>query len=204
MLNKTTFQRVKSYILPAIIVILIIALSVTTCQKQKFKQIEHTSEYQRAISIEKARVVVLSNQAERLKADLYEQREKDSLSQIASNKEIRYWRGKAKATRVIVETVIADNPQLEEFVSNQDSLIATMDVFIDTLQDQKNNQWHDFNKLMAITDQKFKASQEINSHLETLNKDLSKRVRKERNKKTFFKIAAGLLAGAVLYQAIEN
>ena len=197
-------KGVKSYILPAIIVVLIIALSVTQCQKQKFKQIDHTSEYQRAISIEKAMVVVLSNQAERLMEELYEQHEKDSVSVIAYNKEISYWRGKAKSTRVIVKTVIAENPQLEEFVSNQDSLIETMDVFIDTLQDQKADQWQNFNRLLAVTDQKFQASQEINTNLEALNKDLNKRVKRERAKKSAWKIVAGTLAAGIIYQSINN
>lgn len=200
MLEK--IKRYKKLIMPIIIVGLVIALSVTQCQKQKLKHLDLTSQYQSAINIEKARVVVLSNQAERLKADLYEQREKDSLSQISSNKEIRYWRGKAKATRVIVETVIKENPQLEEFVSAQDSLISKMDVFIDTLQDQKADQWRDFNTLLAITDQKFQASGEINKHLESINKDLHKRVRRERSKKTFYKIAAGVLGGALIGKSV--
>jgi len=71
------------------------------------------------------------------------------------------------------------------------------------LELQKVKQWENFNNILTVSERKFQASQELNTHFDQLNKDLSKQVKKQRNLKTFYKIAFGIVVGGLVFQSFN-
>lgn len=201
---KTVIKYAKA--IPYIIIVgLIIALCVTQCSKQKVKLDNHESELRQAIQVEKKRVIDLANREQTLIQKLNTDSVKSSRVVVAlkiENKALRLEVKKAKTIRVV--EIINENPELDKFIDLQDSLIANLDATVDTLELQKVRQWKSFSEILSVNDQKFAASQEINTHYVDLNESLYKSVRKERRRKTVWKIAAGILATGILYQSIQK
>jgi len=200
--NIKTFVKYLPYL---VIIGLVIALSVTQCQNQKHVSDIDVGELQRSVNAEKKRVIDLSNSEQSLKRKIIEDSVKSSRVVVAlkiENKNLRLEVKKAK--NVHVTEIIDQNPDLDKFVDLQDSLIANLDATVDTLELQKVRTWKSFNQILSVSDEKFKASQQINLHLESINSDLRKSVRKERNKKTFWKVATGIAVTGLIFNSLNH
>jgi hypothetical protein len=147
------------FIQPAIILILIIILSVSTCSRQ-VKENKTERKEDKAIETKTARIDSLETLADRLTKEVDKHRVEDSIAKIASNRLIRYWKNKALTQRVKVDTIIQSNPDLKEFVGDQDSLISVIESRNAALEAEKGKQWGNFNRLLSIAEEQTKLEHE--------------------------------------------
>lgn len=187
-----------------IIVLLIAALSITQCSKQKFKAVNHDSELIAAIGTEKKRIIDLENRGQQLIQKLKSDSLKNSASLRVLKRENKALRKEIVISRTNIQYVIDSIPAVDHFVDLTDSLDVIQEATIDSLENQGARQWTAFNSILSVEQEKFKASSELVKHFEEVNKDLEKRVKRERAKKTVWKIAAGLIGGALLYSSVSN
>ncbi len=90
---------------------------------------------------------------------------KDSLSKIASNRLISYWKRKALDSRGRIDTIIQSNPGLKEAFEDADSLLSVTEKRNEALEKEKSTQWNDFNKILSITEEQLKLQQETSAIL---------------------------------------
>ena len=188
----------------AIIGVLIIALSVVTCSKQTIKEENHESELRQAIEVEKRHSVELQNEGEALKQKIKQDSLKSKAVVIALESKIKVLTKEVKKSREIAQPEIDKSPALTEFVSDVDSLDIAQGAIIDSLKSYNVRQWRSFNSLLSIEQEKTQVQTELNSHFVDLNIQVSRQLKKERRKKTFFKITTGIIAGVLLYEVVTN
>lgn len=186
-----------------IIIVLMVIISVNQCSKQSIKS-DHEPELKQYIDAEKKRVIDLFNQGEDLKRKLIDLSQKDSLSVMSLKLENKALRKEVSRSRVSIQYVIDSVPGVKKFVALTDSLDIIQEAMADTLESQKAIQWKSFNRILEISDQKFEASNKMAEDFEAMNKSLSKNIRKERTKKTVWKITAGILATAIIFQSVKS
>ncbi len=192
-------------LIPYVIIIgLVIALSVTQCSKQKVVLDNHEAELKEAINNEKARVIDLQNREQNLKHQLKQDSIKNKSSEISYKREIKALKFTVSELRKPVQQLIDSVPQLDAFVDAQDSVIHFQEGRIDTLTAQYYLRNLKLQGVITLTESKFEASQQINTHYQQLNESLYKQVRKERRKKTIWKIVAGTLAAGIIYQSVTQ
>lgn len=90
---------------------------------------------------------------------------KDSLARVASNRLISYWKNKALNSRSKVDTLIQENPDLKEAFEDSDSLLSVTEKRNQELENEKSKQWTDFNKILSITEEQLRLSQETSDIL---------------------------------------
>lgn len=188
----------------AIIVILIIALCVSTCSKQEIKHDNSEQVYREFINQKEKELVVIQNREQELKEKLHTDSIKNKVSEIAFKREIKLLKFTVSELRKPVQQLIDSVPQLDAFVDAQDSLIHFQEGRIDTLTAQYYLRNIKMNGVITLTEAKFKASQEIRYNVEQLNFQLKKDVRKERRRKTAWKIATGILGALIIYESVSQ
>ena len=85
---------------------------------------------------------------------------KDSLSKIASNRLIKYWKNKALKSRGRIDTLILKDPFVKDAFEDQDSLLASIEIRNNDLENEKLKQWNDFNKILSISEEQLTLQQE--------------------------------------------
>lgn len=209
MLSKlgNMINSIKKYIklVPYIIIVgLIIALSVTTCSKQKLVIDNHESELKANINQKENELVAIQNRGEAKKFQWH----KDSLEMKAS--ENRFKQVAKKATkerdkaRAKIQYLYDSIPEVKEFVdadsvSDQINLDRIREIGLEKISIVKS-----FDSMLSNKDEQLKVCGDLRLHVEQLNFQLKKDVRKERRRKTVWKVAASVLAVGILYQSINN
>jgi len=199
--NIKTFVKYLPYL---VIIGLVIALSVTQCSKQEIKTESHEAEYQAKINAKEAELVTIQNREEELKKKLYTDSLKNSASLQSLKRENKALRKEIVTARANIQNVIDSIPEVDHFVDLTDSLDLIQEATIDTLQNQGARQWTAFNSVLSLEKEKNAVHKEINLHLESINSDLRKSVRKERNKKTFWKVATGIAVTGLIFNSLNH
>jgi len=196
------FKAYFKFIPWAIILILIIILSVSTCSRQKIKLDNNEAELKEQIKTEQAKIAEISAKESVLKMRIYNDSIASNLAKNEYVKKISALKRELGRARKPVQALIDSIPALDNFVDIQDSTINLQDNRIDTLEYEKAEMWAKFNALLSASEEKNKVQIELNSHYQDLNKQLDKQVRRERNKKTFWKVTTGILGGALVAKSI--
>lgn len=199
--NIKRFGKIIPYI---IIVLLVCMLGITQCQKHKARVINYDMDLKHAINREKARVIEMRNREVALIEKIKQDRLKNSASASTYKSQIKALKREIAKVRIVVDIIADTIPSLEVFLSLNDSLISAQEGRIDSLSLEKIRMYNNFNLLLTASNEKFKASNELVKHYEQLNKDLERRVRRERFRKTAWKVASGILAAGIIYQVINN
>lgn len=157
-------KRLFQYLFLIAVITIAGAILISKCSHQvKENKTEHVEDMsvlkntQKSDSLERV-VTTLESQLMITKA-------KDSIAKIASNRLISYWKNKALNSRAKVDTIIQSNPDLKEFVGDQDSLITVIEARNAALELEKSKQWGDFNRLLSITEEQLKLQQETSAIL---------------------------------------
>lgn len=90
-----------------------------------------------------------------------------------------------------IEPLLDSMPKLAAFVLLQDSIIDVQATRIDSLERQKARQWADFNRILDVQEEKFKASQEINVHLLQVTEHYVSENQKLKRQNRWLKIGVG-------------
>jgi len=142
----------------SIVVVLILLFYLKSCQNEpvgKTEQLENEWVVGNTDKSDSLAAVIVT-----LKDDLVETNMKDSVSKIAANRLIKYWKTKATNSGKLVDSLINSNPFLTQHEADNDSLISHLENRIDTLEIQKETQWRNFNKVLAVAEEQLKLEQE--------------------------------------------
>ncbi len=204
MLNKigTLAKRFKDFIMPVIIIGLIIALSVTKCQNQNLK--DDVKAPFDSTAIYKARLATL--QAEAAKKVIL-----SHLDSVRTAKELRAQSSEIKKlkkaiipVRRSIQPLVDTVAIVAEYVVLTDSLISAIQAQNDTLSAEKTRIWRALSGINFNKDQQIQLLTELVNHKEVISQDLRKKLRKERRKKTFFKVTTALGIVGVLYMSVKD
>jgi len=186
----------------AIIVALLIALSVTQCSKQKLK--DQVTAPPDSTNYFNGKLASIQADGEALKQKWV----KDSLEIKAS--EIKYKRVASKATkerdqaRAKIQYLYDSIPEVKEFVQ-LDSVSDKINLDrIGELEFDQAKIISEFNERLSNKDDQIKLCGELTDHYVDVNQYLKKQVKKERRRKTIWKIAAGAFAAGLLYQSVNK
>jgi len=200
------FANIKIFIkyIPYLIIIgLVIALSVSQCSRQKVQVESNDKVFEAVLKSDKARINALEATSKALKLKLKEDSVKAIASQTKFVKEIKSLKVKLAYARTRVIPLLDSIPELDRFVDLSDSTISVQDARIDSLSAEKSEMWAKFNALIASAEEKNKVQIELNSHYQDLNKQLDKQIRRERTKKTAWKLVSGILAGGLIAKSLN-
>lgn len=194
-------MKYKKFIPYIIIALLVGALAVTQCSKQKIKQEISIPD---STTFFKTQLAVIQAQGE-------EQNKKwisDSLEMKA--RENRFKQVATKATRerdqarARIQYLYDSIPEVKEFV-HLDSVSDKIHTDrIGELEFDQAKIIAAFNERLSVKDEQIKLSGELNNHYVDVNQYLKKQVKKERRRKTIWKSVAGILAVGILYQAVNK
>ncbi len=200
--NKKEMQNNIFKLLPWFIIApLVIALCVTQCNRQAEKVEVRTFD---STAIFKSKLEAIQKQgAKQLTAA-----RKDSIQAIkviaGLQIENKILRQKLRPVRVEVEKIADTVAIVKRYLGIVDSLDRNQNEQIDSLTAQRNRIWGSLNQIVLNRNEQIQVLTELSDHQSVVNKDLRRQVRKERRRKTFFKITTGIAATLVLYLAIQD
>jgi len=193
-------ERIKSIALLGLITFFVVYFSVNSCNRQAEKIESKTFD---STSIFKTKLEALQKQgetqAERLKSDSL----KTSIALNALKRENKTLKKKLADMRPDITRIADSIPILDTFMGLTDSLDLVQEATIDTLENEKARIWKTMNGLVFNCKEQVQLLNELADHKEAVNNDLRKQVKRERRKKTMFKVISGFLVGVVVYLAVE-
>jgi hypothetical protein len=148
----------KWFLILAIIAI-VCGVLISKCTG-KVKEVRTEKKEDKQVVQNNARVESLETVATTLQSELQKAHAKAKIDSAASKRLIGYWKNKALTSRAKVDTVINSNPDLKEFIGDQDSLISVIEARNAKLEAEKSRQFGDFNRLLSITEEQLKLQQE--------------------------------------------
>lgn len=199
-----TKKAIKYIVIVAALGILASAGISTCTRKVELKEAGNEAVLKSEINRNKAELVVLQNREQTLKERVKQDSVKAIASQNAFKREISKLKIKLAQARQPVQVLIDSVPALDLFVDLQDSTIKLQGDRIDTLELQKLKLFKAFNNLILLSDEKYKIQLDLNKHHQNYVAQLKKQVKRERNKKTFWKITAMVLTGGVVYVSVKD
>lgn len=197
-------EKVKSYIIFGLITALVIILSVHRCSKQEAELSGITGQLESKINAKEKELVSLRNDGEEKRIQWH----KDSLEIIARSERFKQVATKATKERDIarakIQEIVNTVPAVKEFVekdslSDQINIDRIRELGIENVSIQTS-----YESRLSKKDEQLKVMQGIIHDLEETNAILSKQVRKERNKKTFYKIVSGIAIGGLIFASFNN
>ncbi len=193
--------NLKKFIPYGIILVLIVMLSVSQCQKQTIKQTVSTPD---STGFFKKELKAIQAQG---KAKL-QKLEKDLLEIKATAKAHKQAADKATKERDVarrkIQEIVNTVPEVKEFVdldSVSDKLATDR---IKQLEIEHLTITDDFKAVLHSRDEELKVSHEYADHLQVVIKDLTHEVKKQRRIKTLWKIVSGVLVAVVIYEAVQD
>ena len=180
---------------------LIIALCMVTCQKQKIKYEVKTVD---STGYFKTKMATIHARGEAIKIAAH----KDS---IRTAKELQSLQSENKRlkrslipVRVEVEKIADTLAIVKQFLGLTDSLDLIQEGELDTMRAERIRNFKVFSNILSTKDEQQAIMRETISHLEALNKGLSKDLRRERVKKTVWKVVSGVLVAVVVYVSVKD
>lgn len=106
--------------------------------------------------------------------------------------------------RKIAQIFIDSIPEVKQFVALDDSVDRINLAIIDTLKQDKREMGIDFRNMVLTKENQKKILHELVLHLEATNIELGKKVKRERLKKTFWQVAAGIAVTGLVFSSFNN
>ena len=194
-------EKIKSYLLAGLITFIVIWFSVHSCQKQDIKQEARTVD---SSSLFKQRIEAIQARGEAIKTKLHTDSLKTSLALQALKIENKNLRKKIKELRPDILVIADSMPIIRRWVDVGDSIDIVQTAEIDSLYKEKSRIWRSMNAIVFNRDEQIQLLTELVNHKEVISQDLRKKLRKERRKKTFFKVTTALGIVTALYLAIQD
>ena len=194
-------EGIKSAIILVLVTFLIIFFSVRSCQKSAEKVEVSTVD---STGYFRDKLEAIQSRGESIKIAAH----KDS---IRTAKELQSLHSENKRlkrslipVRVEVEKIADTLAIVKQFLGLTDSLDNVQEAEADTLRAERIRNFKVFSNILSTKDEQQAIMRETISHLEALNKGLNKDLRRERRRKTFYKITTGIAATLVIYLAIQD
>lgn len=123
------------------------------------------------------------NKAEQIKVSVIVKAREDSAKFEVINRSkdeeiARLKRRAVKAKTVHVDTVIAQDPEVGNYIMKLDSIVVSQDSQIAELKNQKAEQWASFNQLITASDSTAQANKELNEFVNKALEGENKRLRR--------------------------
>jgi len=194
-------EGIKSAIILVLVTFLIIFFSVKSCQKSAEKVEVETFD---STIIIKQKLALIQAQGEKQLKQIKQDSLKTSIALQALKIENKNLRKKLADMRPDITRIADSIPVIEEWVSLSDSLDVVQEAELDTMRAEKIRTWKSFTSILENKDDQIKLYGNINTNITDINRYLSKQVRKERRRKTFWKVTTAISATAILYLAIHD
>lgn len=114
---------------------------------------------------------------------------------------VRVVRGGPQHCIPLIESRLLHADALRSYV--QDTMLVNRNSKIVFLEDEKYLMKYNFERLLAIENQKYLDQSQLNANLNRDIKLADKQTKKEKSRKTFWQVVAGLCAGAAVVFAIQ-
>jgi len=180
----------------AVIVIIFILRDCMNHPKEQTTTIDSTSFY-------KVQIISIQAQGE---AKLKRWRQ-DSLSMEARNTALKT---EATAARKVADkalkkiaVIVQSNPDVKDFIEKDSTADRINEERIIALELDKVKITTSFFDILHSKDEEIKVSKELTVHLESTIAELKQDLRKEKNKKLFWKVAFGIAVGGIVFQSFN-
>ncbi len=200
--NKKQMQTNIFKALPYLIIVgLVIALSVTQCQKQTIKQTVSTPD---STTFYKGKIATIQAQGaaeiQKLHSDLLEIKATATVYKKAADKATK----ERDVARKQIQQLVNASPELKQFI------------IVDSISDKINREriealglenvkiTDDFLQIVHLKDEELKVNREYTNHLEVVVKDLTHEVKKQIRLKTVWKIVSSVLVAVLFYEVVTN
>jgi thiol:disulfide interchange protein len=184
----------------AVLSIAVILLMLKDCDRpSEQKEEDRKKQYETEVAILKVEKASIQKAQDSIGKVLIQRTRKDSIILKAQESKIQALEKKAARQRVVVDTLILNNPDLLSFVDTQNEVISELKVEVDTLKAQNEFQRKLNEQLisMEITEDKIDAAAKI--EYEFRIHELEKQAKKEKRKKKLGKLIAVIAGGVGLF-----
>lgn len=204
-ISKELLKRFGKYLIGLAVILILASILIRTCaRKRDIKEVGNEAVLNHEINTDKAKLVAIEAREEMIRAKITTDSIKHINEMAALKRENRSLKKQLATIRPQVDKIADSIPVVKEFVNKTDSLDIVQEAEKDTLIAYNAKTFQSFNALLNQAEEKNRVQVELNGHYQDLNKQLTKQVKREHTRKTFFKIACGVLATGIIYQSINN